>query len=39
MATVNMIDFAHVFPATEKDSNYTSGVEKLVKVLEEIMLE
>lgn len=39
MATVNMIDFAHVFSATEKDSNYISGVEKLVEVLEEIMSE
>lgn len=40
-ATVKMIDFAHVFPAEnlDIDSNYLNGIENLVKLFEDLLME
>ncbi|XP_026462929.1 inositol polyphosphate multikinase-like, partial [Ctenocephalides felis] len=41
-AVVKMIDFAHVFPATNEfgpDKNYLAGVENLVKLFEALLVE
>lgn len=36
---VNMIDFAHVYPAEENslDKNYLNGIENLIKILESLL--
>ena len=34
---VNMIDFAHVFPSKERDSNYLKGVDGLISYLEKLL--
>ncbi|XP_059482158.1 inositol polyphosphate multikinase [Neocloeon triangulifer] len=37
LATVNMIDFAHVFPAQgQPDANYVAGAQTLVQVLQDV---
>ncbi|CAG9858100.1 unnamed protein product [Phyllotreta striolata] len=40
-AVVKMIDFAHVFPAenSDVDENYLAGIESLVRVFEELLME
>lgn len=39
--TVKMIDFAHAFPAEENriDTNYLNGIENLVKLFEDLLME
>lgn len=39
--TVKMIDFAHAFPAEDNkiDANYLNGVENLVKLFEDLLME
>lgn len=36
---VKMIDFAHVFPANSVDKNYLDGLENLVSIFEQFLME